>query len=162
MQHVRLQPRDQIFEMRPYPEIGGVWFAVDGKTPNAKLEAGRNLRQRRVGAFAPGQAVGDDADMVTAIGLSIGYVQDVTENSADRRAHRGQDTKRLICILRHDQNQRSPTRTVSPGLMGVPSGTTTRIAPEPSVWVSVTLSRRARGEKPPAIATALSTLILGT
>ena len=44
----------------------------------------------------------------------------------------------------------------------VPSGTTIRIGPDPSVWVSVTLSRRARGEKPPAIATALSTLILGT
>ena len=30
------------------------------------------------------------------------------------------------------------------------------------VWVSVTLSRLARGEKPPAIATALSTLMFGT
>ena len=38
----------------------------------------------------------------------------------------------------------------------------TRLVPEASVWVSVTLSRLARGEKPPAIATALSTLIFGT
>jgi hypothetical protein len=60
------------------------------------------------------------------------------------------------------QNQRSPTSTVSPGPSGVPSGTTARIEPDASVWVSVTESRRARGEKPPAIATALSTLILGT
>jgi len=148
--------------MRPHQNIGGVGFAVDGKTPNAELEPGRNLRQRRLGAFAAGQAVGDNADMVAAVSLSIGNVQDVTENSADRRAHRVQDTKRLIDILGHDQNQRSATRTVSPGLTAVPSGTTTRIGSEPSVWVSVTRSRRARGEKPPAIATALSTLILGT
>ena len=37
-----------------------------------------------------------------------------------------------------------------------------RVEPELSAWVSVTRSRNARGEKPPAIATALSTLILGT
>ena len=137
-------------------------FAVDGKTPNAELEARCNPRQCRLGAFATGQAVSDNADMVATIGLSIGDVQDVTENSADRRAHRVQDPKRLIWFFGHDQNQRSPTRTVSPGLTAVPSGTTTRIGSEPSVWVSVTRSRRARGEKPPAIATALSTLILGT
>ena len=85
--------------MRPYRNIGGVRFAVDGKTPDAELEARRNLRQRRLSAFAAGQAVRDNADMVAAIGLSIGNVQDVTENSADRRAHRVQDTKRLIYIL---------------------------------------------------------------
>ena len=105
---------------------------------------------------------GDDADMVSAVHLTVGEVEDVTEDSADRRAHRVQNTKRLIWNQGHDQNQRSPTRTVSPGLSEVPSGTTTRIEPEASVWVNVTRSRRARGEKPPAIATALSTLILGT
>ena len=62
---------------------------------NAEHEAGRDLRQRRRGAFAAGQAVGDNADMVAAVGLPVGEVQDVTEDSADRRAHRMQDTKRL-------------------------------------------------------------------
>ena len=137
-------------------------FAVNGEALNAELQARRDFRQRGLGAFAAGQAVGDDADMVAALGLSVGEVQDVAENSADRRAHGVQDTKRLVGIGGHRQNQRSPTSTVSPGPMGVPSGTTTRIGPEASVWVSVTLSRRARGEKPPAIATALSTLMLGT
>ena len=47
-------------------------------------------------------------------------------------------------------------------LIGVPSGTTTRADPPASVWVSVTRSRLARGEKPPAMATALSTLMFGT
>jgi hypothetical protein len=34
--------------------------------------------------------------MVAAVGLSVGEVQDVAEDSADRRAHRVQDTKRLV------------------------------------------------------------------
>ena len=129
---------------------------------NAKLESRRYLLERRLGAFAAGEAVGDDADMMAAVGLAVGEIEDVTEDSADWGARRVQDTKRLIWYWRHDQNQRSPTSTVSPGLRAVPSGTTIRIEPLASVCVSVTLSRRARGEKPPAIATALSTLILGT
>src|ERR1035437_3441385 len=164
MQNVRLQPPNQAHEMRPYQNVRGKRFAADGETMNAELEAGRDLRQRCLGAFAAGQAVGDNADMVAAVGPSAGGGQDVAEDSADRRAHRVQDTKRLGWNHGHDQNQRSPTRTVSPGLSAVPSGTTTRIEPELSVWVwvRVTRSRRARGENPPAIATALSTLMLGT
>ena len=72
---------------------------MDRQPSNAQLEARGDLRKRRLGAFSAGQTVGNDADMVTAIGLSIGNVQDVTENSADRRAHRVQDTKRLIFSL---------------------------------------------------------------
>ena len=49
-----------------------------------------------VGALAAGQAVGDDADMMAAIGLAVGEVEDVAEDAADRRAHRVQDTKRLV------------------------------------------------------------------
>jgi len=137
-------------------------LAVDGQAMHAEFEPWRDFPERGFGAFAAGQAVRDDADMMAAVGLSVGEIQDVADNSADRRPHRVQDTKRLIWCLGHDQNQRSPTSTVSPGLSAVPSGATTRIEPEASVWVSVTLSRRARGEKPPAIATALSTLIFGT
>jgi hypothetical protein len=70
-------------------------FAVNGDTPNAELEARCNLRQRRLGACAAGQAVGDDADMMAAIGLSIGKVQDVAKDAANRCAHRVQNTKRL-------------------------------------------------------------------
>ena len=71
-------------------------LAVNGEAMNAELQARRDLGQRRLGAFAAGQAVGDNADMVAAVGLSVGEVEDVTEDSADRRAHRVQDTKRLI------------------------------------------------------------------
>ena len=60
------------------------------------------------------------------------------------------------------QNQRSSTRTVSPGLSGVAVGTLMRTVPRASVWVTMTRSRLARGEKPPAMATALSTVMFGT
>ena len=60
------------------------------------------------------------------------------------------------------QNHRSLINTVSPGLIGVPKGTTARYDPSTVVWVNVTSSRLARGEKPPAMAMALSTLIFGT
>ncbi len=129
---------------------------------HAEFQARRDFLQRGVRALAAGEAVGDDADMMAAIGLAVGEVHDVAENAADRRPHRVQDTKRLTFNQGHDQNQRSPTSTVSPGLMAVPSGTTVRIAPAGSLWVIVTRSRSARGEKPPAMATALSTVMFGT
>ena len=49
---------------------------------DAKLETWRDLLERRLGAFATGQAVGDDADVVAATGLAVGEVQDVTEDSS--------------------------------------------------------------------------------
>jgi hypothetical protein len=52
---------------------------------------------------------------VAATGLAVGEVQDVTEDSSERCAHRVQDTKRLIGSSRHDQNQHPPTSAVSWG-----------------------------------------------
>src|SRR4051812_48547726 len=129
---------------------------------NAEFEAWCYFAKRRFGALAASHAVGDNADQMATVGLSIGKVQDVAKYSADRRAHGMENTKRPIGWGGHDQNQRSPTSTVSPGPTAVPSGTTRRSEPAPSWWVSVTRSRWARGENPPAIATALSTLMLGT
>ena len=63
---------------------------------NAKRKARRDRRQRGLGTFAAGQAVGDNADLVAAVDLSVGKVEDVAEDSANRRTHRVQDTKRLI------------------------------------------------------------------
>jgi hypothetical protein len=59
---------------------------MNGDAMHAELEAGRDLRKRCFGALAAGQAVGDDADMVAAIGLAVGEVEDMTEDSPDRRA----------------------------------------------------------------------------
>ena len=96
VQDIRVQPADQAHEMRPHQNVGGKRFAANGETMNAKLEPGRDRRQRRFSPFAAGKAVGDNADMVAAVGLAVGEVQDVTEDSADRRANRVQDTKRLV------------------------------------------------------------------
>ena len=74
---------------------------------NAKLEPGREFGQCLVGALAACQAVGENADVVATIGLSIGEIEDMTENPADRWAYRMQDTKRLVWLRGHSQNQRS-------------------------------------------------------
>ena len=116
VQHIRLQPLDQAHEMRPHQHVGGKRLAADREAMHAEFQAWRDFLQRGFGALAAGEAVGDDSDMMAAIGLAVGEIQDVAENSADRRAHRVQDTKRLTFNHGHDQNQRSPTSTVSPGL----------------------------------------------
>src|SRR5271155_1694909 len=96
MQDVRLQPPDQAHEMHPYQNVCGQRFAADGQTMDAKLEPRRDFRQRGLGALAAGQAVGNNADVVAAVGLSVGEIQDMAEDSADRRPHRMQYTKRLV------------------------------------------------------------------
>jgi hypothetical protein len=50
----------------------------------------------------------------------------VAEDAANGRTRRVQDTKRLAIDHRHDQNQRSSTSTVSPGLRDVAVGTMKR------------------------------------
>jgi len=103
VQDLRLQPADQPPEPRPCHRVGGRGLAPNGEAMNPKLETGRDLRQRRLGALATGQAVGDDADMVAAIHLSVGEVEDVAEDSADRRAHRVQirsGGSEFCCMIR--------------------------------------------------------------
>ena len=63
---------------------------------NAELQARRDLGERLACAFAAGQAVGDDADFMAAVGLSVGEIEDVTKDAADRRARRVQDTKGTV------------------------------------------------------------------
>ncbi len=79
---------------------------------NAELQPRLDLRQRRRGAFAAGDAVGDDADVMTALDLAVCKVQDVAKNPADGGAHDMQDAKRLA--LGHGQHQHLRTNTVSP------------------------------------------------
>jgi len=82
MENVRLQSPGQVHEAQPYQNVRGRWSAADGEAMDAKLETWRDLLERRLGAFATGQAVGDDADVVAATGLAVGEVQDVTEDSS--------------------------------------------------------------------------------
>ncbi len=54
---------------------------------------------------------------MAAFDLAIGNVEDVTDDAADRGTDDVQDAQWLVLILIRaiDQNQRSPTNTVSPG-----------------------------------------------
>ena len=51
---------------------------------NAELEAGGDFRQRLLGALAAGEAVGNDADVMAAVGLAVGEIEDMAKNAADR------------------------------------------------------------------------------
>jgi hypothetical protein len=93
MQDVRLQPQSQAREAKPCQKVRRRWSAADGKAMDAKLQARRDFVKRRLGAFTTGQAI---ADVVAAIGLALGKIQDVTEDSPERCTYRVQDTKRLI------------------------------------------------------------------
>jgi len=127
--------------------------ATKSFSPSA-MSAAAGCSRTRTGSICNSARAGSPA------GRAIGAI---TGCGNDRTATEGYYTRADEGVERPAvQNQRSLTSTVSPGLTVVPSGTTTRDEPALSVWVSVTVSRRARGEKPPAIATALSTVMFGT
>ncbi len=90
----------------------------------SKLEPGRDLRKHSVGTLAASQIARDNADVMTAIDLTVRDIEDVTNNTAHRRAYGMQDAKWRAGRLSHCQNQRSATTTVSPGFRSVPGGTT--------------------------------------
>ena len=71
-------------------------FAMHRQAVNAEAKPGCDFGQCRIGALAAGQAVGNDADMVAAVGLAIGDVEDVADDSTYRRANGMQDAKRLV------------------------------------------------------------------
>ncbi len=103
---------------------------------HAEREARRDLGKRRVGALAAGQAVGDDPDLMAAVGLAVGEIDDVAENAAHRRAHRVQDSERSIW-RGHGQNRPSPApfaaaRQIGRGGRGTGSGASARH--EATLW----------------------------
>ena len=63
---------------------------------HAERHARRDRRKRRRGAIAAGQAVGDDADVMTLVGLAIGEVKDVADDPADRRAHGVENAQGMV------------------------------------------------------------------
>ena len=84
MQDVRLQLPDQAPEARPYQEVGRERIAANGEAVNAELEARGDFGERLLGAFAAGQAVGDDADVMAAVGLAVGQIEDMAKDPAHR------------------------------------------------------------------------------
>ncbi len=96
VQHVGSELPDHAHQIDPDHEVGSPGFAADRNASNAEFEARGDFRQRRLGALAAGEAVRDDADMVAALDLAVGEIQDMAENAADRGAHCVQDAKRLV------------------------------------------------------------------
>lgn len=96
VQDVGLERGDQAPHAEPHQEIVRRRFAADRYPMHAELQPWREFGQRLVGAFAAGEAVSEDPDMMAAIDLAVGDVEDVTEDAADRGAHGVQDSKRLV------------------------------------------------------------------
>ena len=69
---------------------------MDGEPVNAKLHARGNLGQCGVRTLAAGQAIGDQTDLMAALRLTVGEIENVPDDSADRGAHGMQDTERLV------------------------------------------------------------------
>ncbi len=72
---------------------GSRWIARR-RTPS--FSRGAISASAALGALAAGQAIGDNADVVAGVDLSIGEIEDVAEDSADGRAHRVDNAKRPV------------------------------------------------------------------
>jgi len=103
----------QVSEVTRYADkarkISWAWFAGDCDPQNPKLEARRDRGKRCIGALSSGEAVAHNSDMVAAGGLSVGDIENVTNNAADGRARHMHDFERPM--RQHDQNQCSVTRS---------------------------------------------------
>src|SRR5215468_4206263 len=63
---------------------------------NAELETRRDVGEGACRALPARQAVGDDSNVVAALGLAIGEIKDMTKNAANRRAHHMQNTQSFV------------------------------------------------------------------
>ena len=95
VQDVRLQAADERGELRPEQCIGRVRLAADGDAVHAEREPRLHFGERRIGAFAAGEAVGENANLMPAFDLALCEIEDVAKDAADRRAHRMQDSQRI-------------------------------------------------------------------
>jgi len=115
MQDVRLYALDKTSQTCPRHSIGRVRITMDGQAINTKLHARRNLGQRSAGSFTAGEAVGDQADMMAALGLTVGEIKNMSDDSTNRSAYGVKDTERLIGSLRHSQDWHSSRQARSQG-----------------------------------------------
>lgn len=76
-------------------------LATNGDPVHAELHARGDGGKRRVGALSAGEAVGENADVVSGVRLAVGEIEDVANDSSDRRADGMQDAKRAGRGLRH-------------------------------------------------------------
>ncbi len=97
---------------------------------------------------------------MAAIGLAIGEVQDGADDATDRRAN---GMENAAAVLRRPSSE--PAFADHDGIAGTKEGAERHGSTHRAGFVGpgkVDGAFCARGEKPPAIATALSTVMLGT
>ncbi|BEV44126.1 hypothetical protein CRBSH125_03090 [Afipia carboxidovorans] len=71
-------------------------LAADGDAVDAELHLRRDLAQCDVGTLTTGQAVGENADLVPALGLAIGKVKNMADDAANGGADGMQNAEGAI------------------------------------------------------------------
>ena len=107
VQHVGLERGDQAAQAQPDQKIFRRGFPADRHPMHAELQPWRKFGQRLVRTLATREAIGENPDVMAAINLAIGEVEDVPEDASDGRAYSVQDAKWLVGRGEHDQNQRT-------------------------------------------------------
>src|SRR5437879_7025870 len=95
VQNVRFETAGRVPELRPGHEVERVRFTPDCNTIDAELHARCNLGQCLIVTFAASQTVGDNPDMMAAIGLAVSEAENVPNDTAYRRARSVPATNRL-------------------------------------------------------------------
>ena len=95
VQHIRVQLAQQRGQPRVGQHIERMRFAMDREAVDAERKARGDFGKGGLGARSARQAVREDADLMAAIDLAVGEVEDVTDDSANRSTHCVQDAQRL-------------------------------------------------------------------
>src|SRR5690242_11025827 len=72
-------------------KIGRVRITADRNTRQTERQLRFELRERGVGQSIARRAVGDDADLVAALDLAVGKIDDMAEQTTDRRTQDVED-----------------------------------------------------------------------
>ena len=105
--------------LRQQQGVGRMRLAADGDAMHAERKAWLHVGERRLRALAAGEAVGQDADLMAALDLPLGEIEDVAKDAADRRAHGVQDSQRVGGNRSHGPEPPSRRRRRVGGQRGV-------------------------------------------
>lgn len=86
VQDVKFERSRKAKKMQRCHAIGRMRLAADGKAMDPELELRADLLEGGFCAFSASEAIGENADLMSALGLSHGEIEDMTEYAADRRA----------------------------------------------------------------------------
>ena len=96
VQHIQFEGSRKAKEMKRRHRIDRMWFPAYGEPIDSELEFPADLLECRIRARSAREAVGENADLMSVLGLAYGEIKDVTENPADRRANGMQNAERGV------------------------------------------------------------------